>query len=255
MTRRRILNVTSRKKSDVRICFAGNGTTAPTAPGSFNLTGGNRYMFVYQPTMMDKDPGLPYEGDPPNTRTTDSVFMRGYKETFIMRTDNGEQWNWRRICFTYKGGALRDLAGVGTPLGMETVPNGWVRPVTPWAGSSALAVQDLLFQGQAGVDWTTFLTAPIDNSMVNIKYDKVHALRSGNQVAHTIIKPLWHPMNAMFHYETNENGGDSSVSTHHTTGKAGMGDYVIVDLIECSSSSSAVTAQLDLTGRLYWHER
>lgn len=219
------------------------------------LSGGINYIIPYVPTAMDKSPGgNPVDLD--NYRSRNHVFFRGYKENISFVPNNGQAWLWRRVCFTMKGSRIYSNTLATTPLALETSPNGWVRTLTNANGSLlGDAIVDVLFKGAAGIDWNSPYNATIDTDNVTLMYDKTRVFRGGNGESRIHNVRLWHPINKNFIYDNEEDGDDENQSIWHTEGKAGMGDFYIVDFIVCSSSSTSATMQMIPNGRIYWHER
>lgn len=257
MSRRRILNLTSKKKTDARMMFSNLTAPAspPTAATNITLNGGTDYLFAYVPTAQDKTPN----GSGPdldNYRTSESCFMRGYKENVRFNTQFGEEWIWRRICFTYKGTDFINVATVNNPLAQETAPNGWVRPISNSAGTGlGTFILSNLFKGAANVDWTDILTATVDTQKVGLKFDKTFRVTGRNGQPRFNIYNLWHPMNKNLVYYDEESGGVEVSTPFSVNGPAGMGDYYIIDYIRCASPTTSITASVAFNGRLYWHEK
>lgn len=257
VTRRRILNVSSEKKSDARLPF-----TNVQAPGSLPsqtipiLSGGQTYTFIYIPTAMDKTPSTATDQDVGNYRSRTDVYMRGYRETVRARTQFGEGWIWRRIGFTFKGDSIWGNATSTLPVYLEASPNGWTRPVSnhtlQLTGNN---LNDLIFKGTAGVDWSDVMQASLDTTKISVKYDKTMTITGRNGQPRFQYFKFWHGMNSNFYYDDEENGADETSRVTHTQGQQGMGDYYIVDFLECASTSSGITMEWLPQGRLYWHER
>lgn len=261
VTRRRILNVASVKKQDTRLAFSTMNTggifeTSPTLPVA-NLRGGTLYVIPYLVTAQDKVPGTTAI-DTPSYRTQTNVYMRGYKERLRFLVSNGDSWIWRRICFTMKGPDFTAGFSNAGAFYWEVAPNGWTRPITQANAATLSAFKSLCFQGAENVDWRDLFTAKTANNRVTIKQDTTRVLRNsgGNEDTRQHNYNLWHPMNSTFIYDDDENGdGTPQNGLLHAPGKAGMGDYYIFDIIQCTSSSSISTMQMIPSGTLYWHEK
>lgn len=272
LTRRRILNVATTKKQDVRLCFTsltglGAPVATPVAADGAIMTGSstNPYMMIYSPTMQDKTPGTT-GNELPNYRDSQTCYMRGYKESIRFNVNNGQTWLWRRVCFTYKGTFLTGTAGLpaNESVAWEVAPNGWTRPVnnTYATGTSGIAGRVLgeMFKGRENIDWRDLFTATLDPDRVNVKYDKFRTLRNtgGNADFRTHAFKIWHPMNANLIYDDDEEGQTNTSGIVSTTGNRSMGDYYIIDMFQCArNGTSATTDQLLFTptGTLYWHEK
>lgn len=258
---RRILNISSTKKQDTRLCFSTLNTggvqeSTPTL-NQANLRGGTLYVIPYLVTAQDRVPGTTVV-DTPSYRTASNVFMRGYKETIRFVPNNGDSWVWRRICFTMKGGDFNDQFTNQGALYWEVAPNGWTRPMTQANSVNLSTFKLLVFQGVENIDWRDMFTAKTSSDRITVKSDVTRVLRNtgGNADSRMHHFKLWHPMNSNFSYDDDENGdGVPTSNLLHTKGKAGMGDYYIFDIIQCTNSATSSTMQITPTGTLYWHEK
>jgi len=254
MSRRRVLNIASNKKKDNRLLWnnVANNTLA-MAQGPIVLTAGTNYIIPYVVTAMDVDKANAY----PSTsyRESDHVYMRGYKETLRFNFTNGAAWQWRRIAFCMKGERIYQYSTTNVALNLETSPNGWVRSATQANGTPlGNELLNILFDGTLGVDWDDLFSAKVDTARVDLKYDQLRSLRGGNGEPRWHTAKIWHPMNKNFIYTDDENGNNQTRSVWHTDAKPGMGDYYIVDFIQCASSTTG-SGSLNMEGCLYWHER
>lgn len=192
------------------------------------------------------------------TRTSSTPYIVGLKEAIEIQVSTGMPWQWRRICFTYKG-----------PLGLTTSPsfatsietsNGWMRLVNQVPGDNGGGQQYILFEklfkGQNTVDWNDAMTAKTDNNRVTVKYDKTCSLASGNESGFIRKYNRWHDMHKTLVYNDDELGGGETASVYSTLGKAGMGDYYVLDLFRARTGSTT-SDQLSFRpeSTLYWHEK
>lgn len=226
--------------------------------GAATLDGARDYIFAWCPTKRDAD----HFGDTDVKLNDDAVrganvcYMRGLKERIHIQTSSGIPWNWRRICFTMKGDELYNLEESGYHLEALT-SNGYAR-VTNSLGKSHMAdkLLSILFKGTQGTDWASRYSAKADNANLTIKYDRTWKIQSGNDSGCLLQRNLWHPMNKNLHYDETEFGDKQVGSGWSVTGKQGMGDYYIVDLIRAGTggtTSDFMTFQPEAT--LYWHEK
>uniref|UniRef100_A0AAU6S589 Capsid protein n=1 Tax=Pipistrellus pipistrellus feces associated gemykolovirus TaxID=3140009 RepID=A0AAU6S589_9VIRU len=271
MSKRALLNVTSRKKRDEMSCYT-NSTAA-------NQTGSATY--AQQPAVVSgglavstcaaflwiatgRDNTLNSGGGTGNifnqaTRTSTTPYMVGLKEKIEIQCNNGMPWQWRRICFTWKGSIFPDTASFSRSL--ET-SNGWVRLMNQLAGTPTTAATNMnttfnnMFKGSVNVDWTDPMTATVDNTRVSCRYDRTITLASGNEDGFIRNYSMWHPMKKTLVYDDDESGGGTTASSYSTYGRKGMGDFYVVDLFR-ARSGSATTDQLTVnpTATLYWHEK
>lgn len=255
MTRRRILNVTSKKKQDNMVPVSTSATGTNPATRGYVIGTTQAVQFIWCATARDRESNQ-------NNPTADSVresstcFMRGLKERVFITTNSPVAWRWRRICFTAKGYYTNQGGAVDS---LQT-SQGWVRLLsdqntTPFGN----AVLSDVFAGTQNVDWFDVFAAKTDNSRLTIKYDRTITINSGNQNGVFRSFNQWHPMNKNLVYNDDELGEDETVDWHSTTGKAGMGDYYVVDFITSNGGTGGTTPTDTLTfspeATLYWHEK
>lgn len=261
---RRILNVASKKKTDVRLPYTtlplGTGTPVKNANGSVVLNGNIDYLCAYIVTAQDRSPSTQIH-EIPNYRTSQYCYMKGYKENIRFIINNGASWLWRRVCFTYHSSYITDWP---TPVNdnerfdWETSPDGWNRVWNnqqPHLTGGRLRTE--MFKGDQGVDWIDIFTAPLDTDHIDVKSDVTRVLRNtgGNADVRIHNFKLWHPMNKTIIYDDDESGQNTSSSRYSSNTRKSMGDYFIVDIFQCAQSSATNTCTLYPTGRLYWHEK
>lgn len=224
----------------------------------------------FRPTAMDLSDGAGGPNSIVNqaVRTASVCYMRGFAENIRIETSTGNPWFHRRICITSRdrvfnlrndldpSGADRDYAATGaietsngfqrlaSNVMIDTLSNTYNR----WLG--------LIFKGQQGADWDDFITAPIDTTRVDLKYDKTWIYRSGNERGVLKEKKIWHPMNKNLFYDDDENGAAETTVTTSVTDKRGMGDYHIFDMFsQGSSGNTADLLKIRYTSTMYWHEK
>lgn len=233
---------------------------------------GNNLGWVYfRPTAMDL---TNLAGSVPNpveytaSRTATVCYMRGLAENIRIETSSGSPWFHRRICF-----ASRDTAfifpGSNDPSGTDrsAVAQGAIETSNGWQRMAANMTLDtltdtntihrkIIFKGEQGVDWDDFITAPLDTTRIDVKFDKTYVYKSGNERGIIRESKLWHPMNKNLVFDDDENGGSFNERNFSVTDKRGMGNYHIVDLFsQGSSGSTSDLLKIRYTSTLYWHER
>jgi len=192
------------------------------------------------------------------TRTSTTPYMVGLKEAIEIQVSTGMPWQWRRICFTVKG-SLGITQTTSFALSTET-SNGYVRVLNQLNGGpgslDGYILYERLFRGQNTVDWNDVMTAKVDTSRVTLKYDKTCSLASGNEDGFIRKYNRWHGMNKTLVYNDDELGGVENPQSFSSTGKAGMGDYYVLDLFRARTGSTS-TDQLSFRpeSTLYWHEK
>lgn len=274
MSNKKILNVTSQKKRDTMLCWTNTGSSTQIGSSGYanapaTITGGvaatNAACYLWCATQRDNTQG--YGGGVgtkinTSTRTSSSPYMVGLSERIEIQCNTGMPWQWRRICFTMRGPSLvppSTASGAVFSASTET-SNGWTRTMNQVPGNPGqnpqYTLMAILFKGQNTSDWIDPMTAPVDNSRLTIKYDKIITLASGNEDGFIRTYKRWHPMRKTLYYDDDQVGGAEAVSSLSQLGKAGMGDYYIVDLFR-ARQGSATTDQLTVqpTSTLYWHEK
>lgn len=245
-----------------------NATGAAKAPaiGPYVTNGSRLGWTVWAATardLNDVNGGANIVIDEPD-RTATSCYMRGLSETLKFQTSSGVPWLHRRICFSLRGtNPFRDFLASDTP---GTLPNraetsnGWVRT---WIDTELnvmpqtyIAQRALLFKGREGGDWTDIMSAKVDTRRVDLKYDKVFRISSGNANGIFRERKLWHPMNKNLVYDDDESGGGEESAIFSVADKRGMGDYFIVDIFQAGTAATA-SDQLQVTSStsLFWHEK
>lgn len=199
------------------------------------------------------------------SRTATNCFMRGLSETVRISTSSNMPWEWRRICFCFRGNGmmLRNGTTAFVPFFLEN-SNGWTRYARTVSHNTAtndeLAVSNqiinILFEGVYGTDFADLLTAKIDSTNVKVKYDRTRQIRSGNDVGVQRTYKYWLPMNANLHYDDFESGDKTVDSTVSVGTNVGMGDYYVVDFFK-PHPAATVNDQIQFQPQatLYWHER
>lgn len=267
MSKKRILNITSRKKRDTMLTWSNTSATgtsiAPRQDAAY-INGSTGGAFVWVPTARDLVIGADLaQVANESARTATTCYMRGLSEHLRIQTSTGLPWFHRRICFTYKGidPFRRTFTGdTGTPQTYLESSNGYTRLLfnaqvntTPnWNNQ----VQSIMFKGTQGVDWDDTITAPLDTRRITVKFDKNWCYRSGN--ANGIAKEvkLWHGMNKNLVYDDDEAGTTETTSYFSVDSKAGMGDYYVVDFFTAGTGGgTADLLRLSISSNLYWHEK
>lgn len=266
MTRKSIINMTSRKKRDTMLTITNITATSQQAgttyfPNPAVITGGTNASppIVWCATARDAT----YQGTNPGTvftdatRTATECYMRGLSENIEIQVSDGVPWQWRRICFTYKGfnNAAPDIAGfslyykssVGAyARAMNMVPNNTYKDT----------IEGLIFKGVANSDWNDPIIAPLDKTRITVKYDRTRTIASGNEDGCIRKYKLYHPMNKTLVYGDDEQGGNKTMSFYSVQSKRGMGDYIVIDYFrprQGSASSNQLSFSSNAT--LYWHEK
>lgn len=192
--------------------------------------------------------------------------MRGLKEKIRITTNDGTQWLWRRVCFTWRGSELyqQSQTGLTFALAVGTNPGSTFSRVVNDAnnatGSQATALRNaiigLIFKGFAGIDWVNYFSAPIDHDLVSVKYDKTVSIASGNQNGKQRVYNRWHPMNKNLTYADDEQGDFTYAVGNSTRANKGMGDYYVIDMFTSAAPQTDNSAlAFAPEASLYWHEK
>lgn len=270
MSRKRILNISSRKKRDTMAPISGEQSTAvsPTPGPRQFLASDGVVICLYRPTERQRITevgGNPARVDDPAARTATEVYYRGIKERISIATSGSSMWKWRRICFTFKSDRFNfnpnDPADVGNFTLMNVfTSNGYMRAINAFNNADSFQAAMLqqisayVFQGTEGIDWNSYYTSKVDTERVNLKYDKTMHIKSGNDAGVMRDYKFWHPMNHTFIYDEDERAGTQQQGTLSSMLKRSMGDYYIMDIMTCNDLNSE-TLLFNPNATIYWHER
>lgn len=282
MTRKRILNISSRKKRNTMMQYANTsaattgtqaGESVTIGPGPLQVRGDKEYIGVWTPTAMDLSAGTgTNQVYDESLRTSSTCYIRGLSEAMRIETSSGLPWYWRRIVFK-----SRSLNWVNfSPNESSTTPptqtnssypgliesstNGFERLYfNQYVNNAPQTISDwysTLFKGEQNRDWSDTLTAPVDNSMVDLCSDKLMTIRSGNQSGTVKALKRWYPCNKNLYYADDESGISKTTRYFSVRDKRGMGDLHIVDIFKPGTGGgTADVLRLTSTATLYWHEK
>ncbi|UPW41531.1 capsid protein [Peromfec virus RodF8_88] len=271
MTKKRILNVTSRKKRNGMLSWSNTasstGASQTLAVGGAVVAGNSTGFFLFSPTCMNLNQGSTNPNYAINVaeRTATTCYMRGFQETLRIQTNSHVPWFHRRICFNFRGSGPFTTSNPGdtptqtvtpyidTSNGMERL---WLNQQVNAMGQSIQALWAILFKGALNQDWNDIVIAPIDTTRVDLKYDKTWLIKSGNESGTIVSRKVWHPMNKNVVFDDDETGESMNSNYFSVDSKQGMGDYYIYDIIVPGLGGSAtdlISVQSNAT--LYWHEK
>nr|UBJ26132.1 capsid protein [Red panda feces-associated gemycircularvirus] len=281
MSKKRILNVTSTKKRDDMSSWVyvansqgtGYNTVQAPAVAAGNQTGASASNprttgYIWCPTARDftsSTSGAKGNISDIATRTASTCYMRGIAERIEVQTSTGIPWQWRRICFRYRGnlyGANGNSQSGAYQTHLETT-NGFQRVSVQFTDTTATgntienSLTNLIFRGTPGSgDWFDYMNAPLDPTRIDIAYDKQTVISSGNASGKIFRKKLWHPMNKNLVYDDDEQGGTEASTYYSMHGKQGMGDYYIVDFFKAGiGAAQGDQLSFEPQSTLYWHEK
>jgi hypothetical protein len=263
MSRRSILNTTSKKKRDTMLPWTNITPSSQTGStvyltGAAVFTGGSASapMTIWCATARDITPSSgPAAPAYSPLRTATSCFMKGLSENIEIQISDGLPWQWRRIVFTSKSLGT-DLASTPSFSIYNETSLGMVRTLNIPTGGNRILLETLLFKGQVNQDWNDQLIAPVDRSRVTVMYDKTVTIAAGNESGSIRKFRRYHAINKTLVYDDDENGDTEVGNFLSVSSKAGMGDMFVVDIFRPrvgSTSSNQLLFQPNST--LYWHER
>lgn len=269
MSRKSVLNLTSRKKQDNMLSFSntnGSGASQTLAAGSLFVNGSTGYaMSVFCPTARSL-----VTASATNTivdtadRTATTCYMRGYREDLRIQTSSPLPWLWRRICFTSKGPtfqqAFNDSAPTATVQPYSDTSIGmarkWFNLQVNNSPNTVANYNTIIFRGTFNADWNDVITAKVDTTRITVKSDRVCRIVTGNNSGHFSERKLWYSMNKNLVYDDDENGAAETPQYVSSDARAGMGDYYIVDyLVPGVGGTSSDIINMNCTATLYWHEK
>lgn len=259
MTRRRVLNITSRKKCDNMIprVVKSDGTTTVGA-----FTSQEQMMCLFVPNARATRTSVTN----PAVRNKSETFAVGYKETVQISVDGGGTFMWRRIVFMLKGSDLRvamdsdDTGNLINQLMWQNMEGGCNRVIGPLdaAFNAPAELTSYVFKGQEDVDWVNRFTAPVDHNRVTVKSDKVRVMRPANETGSSRTYKLWYPIRRTIVYEDDMESDVVGDKPFSTAGLRGVGDMYILDIMGMQTGGGSAplsTYQFDPEGSYYWHER
>lgn len=269
MSKKRLLNVTSRKKRDTMLTWSNtttSGASVTNSPGAMYVSGNGYAFSIWMPTGRDLSQFSGPAGSVAQEamRTATTCYMRGLAENIRVSTSSGLPWMWRRICFKWKGPQMYTVAGADSPTQPWTPylesSNGYARE---WFNLSVNnqpntlnILNSYIFKGTQGVDWNDILIAPVDTRRVDLAYDKYRRVTSGNASGQLRDYKIWHPMNKNLVYNDDESGETEVTAFTSVQDKRGMGDYYVLDIIVPGVGGTATDLlAISSTASLYWHEK
>lgn len=258
MTRRGVLNITTRKKQDNMVSRVVNPDGTSTL-GDFSSS--DPMMSLFIPNARSTRTPV----NNPAVRNTTNTFAVGYKERVQIDLSGGGTLKWRRIVFMMKGSVLRDAmdtddtGGILNQLFWQTTEGGTNRVIGPLDPGSPSQVEltSFLFQGQQDIDWRNFFTAKVDTTRVTLKYDKVRTIAPGNESGVSRSYRFWNPIRRTILYDDDMESDVVGDKPFSTEGLIGVGDMYILDVfaIVVPPLTGDGLYTFSPEGTYYWHER
>ena len=121
-------------------------------------------------------------------------------------------------------------------VGFEGVKPGYVRAMYDFSQDALprALLQQELFQGTAGTDYSDPFNAPVDKTRVRVLYDRNIAINGHNDEGHWKVKRFYHRNGRRLIYNEKESGdrkdGATEGSHFNTGGRVGDGDLWVVDM-------------------------
>lgn len=193
-------------------------------------------------------------------RTSTTPYMVGLRESIEIQLTSGLPWQWRRICFTFRG-PIPNLPATSVFNYYAELSDGFRRVVNNVEGDRNSGAQywlyELLFAGQNASDWNDPMTAKTDRTRVDIKHDSTRNLQTGNERGMIKKFNFFHPMGKTLAYNDDESGAAEKSSYYSVNSKVGMGDYYVLDIIRSRNGGNASTDTMSFnpSSTLYWHEK
>lgn len=271
VSRRRILQVASRKKFDTQL---GSTSSVPTVPTKLQLRIGATYVLSC-PTFLP----APVEGivneEGRYRRARQEVFFRGFSERIFWTT--AVHMTWRRIVFY-----SHERIEVARPITVTNpnTNNPFLRrnlaEFLPGVGEADANLGEALWQGTSGIDYTedTRMYARLDPQRAQVVYDRSVDLNPNydmwddtQPVPGTLGKhysrKLWHPVNRNMTYVQDEDGGDKMVPTATngwaTRSPQSGGNVYVMDVFHTGQGGNPANdvkcGEFSLESTVYWHER
>lgn len=264
MSTKSILNRTSRKKRNDMLTVSNTssiGSASALAVQPLNVTGNQPAFCIWAATAMDLTSGSNNSSNSvaaTAARIASVCYMRGLSENVRIQTSTNIPWYWRRICFTTKDDTFVGTTNTSNYIDLASGGAQRMYENKSIAGQDAYVTQikEVLFKGSEGLDWNDLIVAKVDTMRVSLKYDKLFTIRSGNDKGTATSRKFWHPMNKNLHYDDDETGVQMQTSYSSVTSKPGMGNYIIIDIIQPGAAGTASDIfRLQAEACLYWHEK
>lgn len=266
MSTRRVLDISSTKKSDTMPCYTNIDQNADGTSSTFVLGGAlfpgaagaeaDFFVTCFCPTARS---AIDTRGNfaprvLSHVRTAQTIYASGYSEKVEISTTTGHGWQWRRVCVSMKGDAFNGGNDDSqTSLVFRETSNGYMRLMTP---ANRGTINSVLFKGTQGRDWYDPTTAQIDTKRVKLHSDSYVTIKSGNQNGVTIRKRFWYPLRKNIVYRDDEDGNIMNESHFSVQNKQGMGDFYVIDFFQPNRGGKPEDNLLVAPqGTFYWHEK
>uniref|UniRef100_A0A8A4XAT3 Capsid protein n=1 Tax=Turdus hortulorum Genomoviridae sp. TaxID=2814995 RepID=A0A8A4XAT3_9VIRU len=274
MSKRKLVNMMSRKKRDVMMSSAAAGSNpdpnSTTVDGPLTILGTTTSTYHTGYHMTLQCPSHRFL-NPNNAaflayRTATRPYIRGLSEKYQITPNDAAVWEHRRIVFATKS---QFVAAVLPNIGAQTASSDFnsrrqFRDMSGVTTGNYTTLQtqlyDVVFAGVDTVDWRNPMLAKVDRARVDVLSDTRYQIASSNQVGRTRLKNFWTPVNKTLQYDDEENGLSVSPSAVSVQDKRGMGNIFVLDLFVCLNPVDNVAPQnsyllVSSQQTLYWHEK
>lgn len=213
-------------------------------------------------------------GNYDSARTADTVFYKGIKEQFTLRTGLSGPYRWRRIIFEMSSPPSAEFISVYKYVaGTNEVPKGGIegdpalgyegaitygRPLKKLTTQELDSLESLLYRGVKNIDWWDRWIAKTDVGQIKIRYDKTRVFRNGNDAGDIRQIKQWIPLNETMKYDDGEVGSADTAGMFSNGQRNTMGNIFIADFFEGNTADADMANEylyLNCESTLYWHER
>jgi len=213
-------------------------------------------------------------GNYDSARTADTVYYKGIKEQFTLRTSSSEPFRWRRIIFEMSSPPSSEFISVYKYVaGTNEVPKGgidadpalgyegvvtYARPLKQLTVAEMDSLEAMLYRGSKNIDWWDRWIAQTDPSQVKVRYDKTRIFRNTNDAGDIRQVKQWIPLEETMQYDEGEIGsadtsGMFSNGKRHTLGNIFIADFFHGNTADTDSAAEKLYINCEST--IYWHER
>lgn len=204
----------------------------------------------------------------PTQRSSDTCFIKGFKDSYSITSNSGVPWRHRRIVFSVRNNLIfrtqDETPGSGggfrwTPI----LQNGgdYYRNMIDISYNSYASVRDylisFLFEGDIGKDWSSYTNAKVATKRLTLHSDRTVLLNAGSERGVTRFTRRYDSFNKNMYYDTDEIGSDEKGSIPFASNSVhGLGDVYIVDLFTPHGFGNAGDRlMVDTQSTFYWHEK
>lgn len=247
MSRRHILNITSKKKQDTMVAV---NNISPITVGGYQ---GGTAQLLFCPTYRFRDPeNNAANADPQAGRTSLHTYAKGIREKIFMTTAGGSPVRWRRIIFSTKN----DLFALVNKYQFSSGTQVRSRPLLPLTLTEIGILLSETMEGAANTDFIGALDGKLDPDRVTIHTDRNMVINPGNSNGSTRIHNFYTPLERNLTYRDNEFGNETTSSAFADQRGKGLGNVFIWDIFETVVTTDPVSQiQFLPNTTYYWHEK